>query len=54
MAKNTGRGHRTGAVVGRTQVRSGSGHYVKRDTTTGRFLDVKSDGTKWKGVTTER
>jgi hypothetical protein len=54
MAKNTGNGFRVGAVRGRTQFRSGTGHYVKRDSTTGRFLDVKSERTKWKGVSTER
>ena len=28
-------------------------NWVKRDTTTGRFMDVKQDGTPFKGVTKE-
>lgn len=50
MGKNTGRGFRVGAVRGRSQTKIATG-YVKRDTTTGRFLDVKSDGKPFKGVT---
>ena len=58
MAKNTGAGSRTGAVAGRTQVKNPvSGTYVKRDESAGagkgEFMDVKSDGTKFKGVATE-
>lgn len=45
---------RVGAVRNRSQTKTGSGHFVKRDAETGRFLDVKSDGTKFKGVRTER
>lgn len=52
MAKNTGKGHRSGAVTGRTQVRTPSG-WAKRDTATGRILNVKSDGAPFKGVTKE-
>lgn len=54
MAKNTGNGHRVGAVKGRTQVQTSTGHYVKRNTENGQFMDVKSDGTPFKGVTRER
>jgi hypothetical protein len=54
MAKNTGRGSRSGAVTGRTQVRTSSGTWVKRDATTGRFLQVKSTGGAFKGVRKEK
>lgn len=51
MAKNTGRGSRAGAVTGRSQVRSSSsGMWVKRDTTTGRFIQAKKSGGDFKGV----
>lgn len=57
MAKNppTGDGHRKGAVKGRSQVRTPSGHYVKRDASTGKFMDVKTtDKTPFKGVRKEK
>ncbi len=57
MAKNNpvGDGHRIGAVRGRSQTQTTSGHYVKRDTETGRFMDVKtSDKTPFKGVRREK
>jgi hypothetical protein len=57
MAKNgkTGDGRRVGAVRERSQTQTPSGHYVKRDTDTGRFLDVKtSDTTPFKGVRREK
>lgn len=57
MAKNnpTGDGHRIGAVRERSQTQTPSGHYVKRDTETGRFLDVKkSSKTPFKGVRREK
>jgi hypothetical protein len=54
MAKNTGSGHRIGAVKGRSQTSTRSGHPVKRDTATGRFVDVKSDKAPFKGVRKER
>jgi hypothetical protein len=53
MAKNTGHGYRHGAVTGRTQVKTPSG-YVKRDSGTGRFMDVKSDNKPFKGVIKEK
>ncbi len=53
MAKNTGRNYRQGAVTGRTQVKGSSG-YIKRNSTTGRFMDVKSDSRPFKGVTKEK
>jgi len=56
MATNppSGDGHRNGAVRGRSQTKTASGHYVKRDTSTGRFMDVKSDGKPFKGVRREK
>lgn len=55
MAKNTGNNYRQGAVKGRTQTFNPKNNtYVKRDSSTGRFMDVKSDGTKFKGVTKEK
>ncbi|MEO6745778.1 MAG: hypothetical protein ABIS28_14840 [Caldimonas sp.] len=58
MAKNTGEDSRKGAVSGRTQVLNPTtGDYVKRDESAGpdkgKFMDVKQDGTKFKGVATE-
>lgn len=56
MAKNNppGDGHRMGAVRERSQTVTPSGHYVKRDAQTGRFMDVKSDKTPFKGVRREK
>jgi hypothetical protein len=57
MATNppTGDGHRKGAVRERSQTQTRSGHYVKRDTKTGRFIDVKTtDKTPFKGVRKEK
>ena len=57
MATNppTGDGHRKGAVRRRSQTKTRSGHYVKRDADTGRFLDVKtSDKKPFKGVRKEK
>jgi hypothetical protein len=52
VAKNTGDGYREGAVKGRSQFVTPAG-WVKRDSETGRFLDVKSDGEPFKGVRME-
>lgn len=57
MAKNgkTGDGHRNGAVKGRSQTyNSTTGNWVKRDASTGRFMDVKQDGSPFKGVRKEK
>lgn len=57
MAKNPpiGDGHRKGAVKGRSQVHNPQNdRWVKRDTETGRFMDVKSDDEKFKGVRREK
>ena len=46
---------RKGAVRGRSQTFNlKTKRYVKRDTSTGKFMDVKQDGTKFKGARTER
>jgi hypothetical protein len=48
-------GHRNGAVRNRSQTTTPSGHAVKRDTTTGRFMDLKtSSKSPFKGVRKER
>lgn len=48
-------GRRIGAVRKRSQVLNPkTDRYVKRDAITGKFLDVKQDGTKFKGVRTEK
>jgi len=57
MATNppVGDGHRNGAVRDRSQVKTPSGHYVKRNTETGRFMDVKTSSKKpFKGVRKEK
>lgn len=57
MAKNppSGDGHRVGAVKGRSQTQTPSGAWVKRDTVTGRFMDMKtSSSTPFKGVRREQ
>jgi len=57
MAKNppTGDGHRKGAVKGRSQTKTPSGNFVKRNADTGRFMDVKtSSKTPFKGVRKEK
>lgn len=57
MAKNgkEGDGHRNGAVRERSQTfNPKTEQWVKRDATTGRFMDVKQDGTPFKGVTKEK
>lgn len=54
MAKNTGKGFRQGAVSGRSQsFNPTSKTYTKRDTSTGRFMDGKADGSPFKGVRRE-
>ena len=57
MATNPPKGdnHRNGAVRDRSQVLNPkTDHYVKRDGDTGRFMDVKADSGKFKGVRTEK
>lgn len=46
---------RKGAVIERSQVLNPkTGLYVKRDSNTGRFMDVKATGGKFKGVRKEK
>lgn len=48
-------GKRNGAVKKRSQTQTPSGHWVKRDKNTGRFMDVKTtDKTPFKGVRKEK
>ena len=57
MAVNnpTGDGHRIGAVRERSQTfNPNTEQWVKRDSNTGRFMDVKQDGTPFKGVRKEK
>lgn len=53
MAKNKAPGKgRVGAVKNRTQVfNPKTKQWVKIDSDTGKFMDVKQDGTPFKGVT---
>ena len=57
MATNppSGDGHRNGAVKDRSQTFNPvPKQWVKRDSDTGRFMDVKKDGTPFKGVRKEK
>jgi hypothetical protein len=57
MARNgkTGDGHRNGAVKDRSQTYNPhNDSWVKRNAGTGQFMDVKSDGKPFKGVTKEK
>jgi hypothetical protein len=56
MATNapTGDGRRQGAIRERSQIHNPkTDQWVKRDSNTGRFMDVKQDGAPFKGVTKE-
>lgn len=53
MGRNTNNGNRIGAVKDRTQTYNDkTGQYIKRDTTTGRFMTSKS--TPYKGVSKDK
>lgn len=57
MATNppVGDNRRNGAVCKRSQVLNPkTGQYVKRNAETGRFMDVKQNGTPFKGVRKEK
>ena len=55
MAKNTDHNYRRGAVDDRSQFQNPkNGDYVKRNSDTGRFMDVKTDGKPFKGVRREK
>lgn len=51
MAKNTGKGHRIGAVKSRSEFKLGN-TWFKRDTSTGRILNGSSN--QHKGVRNEK
>jgi hypothetical protein len=52
MAKNTGKGSRRGAVKGRSEFKHPNGTYVKRNTETGRIMNVSKNSHK--GVRDEK
>ncbi len=52
--KQIGDNARRGMVRNRSHTQTPSGYYVKRDTKTGRFMDVKQDKTPFKGVRKEK
>lgn len=52
MAKNTGKGYRVGAVRKRSELKHPNGTYIKRNTGTGRFLNVSAH--PHKGVRNEK
>lgn len=51
LAKNTGRGHRVGAVKGRSEFKRGN-TWFKRDTATGRIINGSPN--QHKGVRNEK
>ena len=54
MATNTGKGYRHGEVRDRSQVQVPNGNWIKRDDSTGRFMDQKQNGEPFKGVRREK
>lgn len=52
MAKNTGKNARKGAVKGRSEFQLPNGQWMKRNTDTGRFMNVSPN--PHKGVTNEK
>jgi len=50
----SGDNRRHGAVRQRSQTQTKSGHWIKRDSVTGQFMNVKSDGEPFKGVRKEK
>jgi hypothetical protein len=55
MAKNTGKGFRRGAARERTQTWNPRTRlWTKRDDSTGRFVDGKAGGGKFKGIRREQ
>jgi hypothetical protein len=53
LGRNTGDGYRIGAVRERTQFKRDDGLWQKRDELNGEFMEVKDDGTPFKGVAKE-
>ena len=55
MAKNAPYGERKGMIRGRSQTYNPTTEqWIKRDSRTGRFMDVKQDGLPFKGVRKEK
>ena len=56
MAKNGAKGNgRIGAVTNRSQVKNPkTGQWTKRDSSSGRFMQMKKSGVPFKGVRRER
>lgn len=55
MAVNTKQNYRQGPIKGRTQTYNPKNFkYIKRDSISGQFIDVKSDGSPFKGVSIEK
>lgn len=53
--KPIGDGHRKGAIKKRSQVKNPKNErFIKRDTTTGKFMDMKADHEPFKGVRKEK
>lgn len=52
MAKNTGRGRRIGAVKNRSEFKHPNGTHMKRNTKTGRIMNVSDK--PYKGVRDEK
>ena len=53
--KPTGDNHRKGAIRDRSQVYNEKiERFIKRDSSTGKFMDVKSDNKPFKGVRKEK
>jgi hypothetical protein len=53
MAKNTGNGHRKGAVTARTQFKRPDELYQKRNERTGHLMKVKQSSGSFKGIARE-
>lgn len=54
MARNTGRGSRVGAVKDASQTQKPNGVWIKRDSSTGQFVQAKKSGGSFKGVRSEK
>jgi len=54
LATNSGKGFRHGAVKGRSQTTAPNGNAVKRNGSTGQFMDQKTSGGAFKGVRREK
>lgn len=52
MARNTGKGHRIGAVKGRSEFKLPSGNWAKRDKKTGQIMNQSKH--EHKGVRNEK